>query len=126
MPATQLHQSYMPIVNDKTNPLPCPTFVKLPPTLHEKENPDPTQISLLSFLDYRLDPKLAKSCRLDIPKFCSQVVAEHANNKELFHGRLIKCLKTKFIAKVNDSFRILNIFLYLCYIFINIAWDKHG
>ena len=40
MPATQLPQLYMPIVNDKTNPLPCiPTFIKWPPTLHKKENP---------------------------------------------------------------------------------------
>ena len=40
MPATQLHQLYMPIVNDKTNPLPyIPTFIKWPPTLHKKENP---------------------------------------------------------------------------------------
>ena len=39
MLATQL-QSYLPIVYDKDNPLHCPfTFIKMPPTIHKKENP---------------------------------------------------------------------------------------
>lgn len=54
------------------------------------------------FTDYRLHPSLAKSCRLDIPKFCKDVVnsADHGNNVE-YEGKVVNCLKIQFLKKVD-------------------------
>lgn len=50
--------------------------------------------------DYRLNPGLAKACRLDIPKFCKEVVASlpEASNTE-YEGKVVNCLKIHFIKK---------------------------
>ncbi|XP_053402519.1 Golgi apparatus protein 1-like [Mercenaria mercenaria] len=50
--------------------------------------------------DYRLNPSLAKSCRLDIPKFCRKEISEasHVSNTE-YEGTVINCLKIHFIKK---------------------------
>lgn len=45
--------------------------------------------------DYRFNPLLLKGCHIDISKFCSAVVAEEPQDKEL-EGKVVKCLKTKF------------------------------
>lgn len=45
--------------------------------------------------DYRFNPMLQKGCRVDISKFCSEVIAKEPQDKEL-EGKVVKCLKTKF------------------------------
>ncbi|XP_049951626.1 Golgi apparatus protein 1 [Schistocerca serialis cubense] len=45
--------------------------------------------------DYRFNPLLQKSCRMDISKFCADIVASEKEEKEL-NGKVVKCLKVKF------------------------------
>jgi len=42
---------------------------------------------------------LAKACRLDIPKFCKEEIANAERNEE-YEGKIINCLKVSFIKKV--------------------------
>ncbi|XP_052816118.1 Golgi apparatus protein 1-like [Mya arenaria] len=45
--------------------------------------------------DYRINPSLAKSCKMDIRKFCSDVIKENSNDKEM-EGKVINCLRRKY------------------------------
>jgi hypothetical protein len=53
--------------------------------------------------DYRLNPRLQKSCRQDLPKFCSHLLLpedkdaykEHSE-RDFLEGRVISCLKDSF------------------------------
>lgn len=38
--------------------------------------------------DYKLDPQLIRSCKLDVPKFCKDVL--HGE------GRIVECLKKNY------------------------------
>jgi Golgi apparatus protein 1 len=44
--------------------------------------------------DYRFNPLLQKGCRIDISKFCSEVIAKEPQDKEL-EGKVVKCLKVQ-------------------------------
>lgn len=57
---------------------------------------------LLLFVDYRLNPELQKKCRLDIPKFCKNVLHTQKNDDEL-QGKVVTCLRKRFIEKVGNS-----------------------
>lgn len=57
---------------------------------------------LLFFVDYRLNPELQKKCRLDIPKFCKNVLHTQKNDDEL-QGKVVTCLRKRFIEKVGNS-----------------------
>nr|XP_011440924.2 Golgi apparatus protein 1 isoform X1 [Crassostrea gigas] len=48
--------------------------------------------------DYRLNPELQKKCRLDIPKFCKNVLHTQKNDDEL-QGKVVTCLRKRFIEK---------------------------
>ncbi|XP_052230402.1 Golgi apparatus protein 1-like [Dreissena polymorpha] len=48
--------------------------------------------------DYRMNPKLAKACRRDIPKFCKEDL-QHQKEGEEFEGQIINCLKKQFTKK---------------------------
>ncbi|OWF45073.1 Golgi apparatus protein 1-like [Mizuhopecten yessoensis] len=45
--------------------------------------------------DYRLNPSLKKSCKMDIVKFCNDLVRTEKNDVEL-EGKVINCLKKQF------------------------------
>ncbi|XP_033755348.1 Golgi apparatus protein 1-like [Pecten maximus] len=45
--------------------------------------------------DYRLNPSLKKSCKMDINKFCGELVQTEKNDVEL-EGKVINCLKKQF------------------------------
>jgi len=47
--------------------------------------------------DFRLNPRLQKSCKRDIPKFCKE--AMRSKNEEFYEGHVIACLKEKAIQK---------------------------
>ena len=47
--------------------------------------------------DWRLNPSLLKRCRMDIPKFCSDVAKEQDTEVE---GKVIHCLKQQYVKKV--------------------------
>jgi len=47
--------------------------------------------------DYRLNPSLQKSCSMDIPKFCKEVL--RFKGEDFFEGHVIECLKQKAIQK---------------------------
>ncbi|KAL4235223.1 glycogenin glucosyltransferase glg1 [Mactra antiquata] len=51
--------------------------------------------------DYRLNPSLAKACRLDIPKFCREVLnsLDPSTSNVEFQGKVVNCLKIHFIKK---------------------------
>ena len=49
--------------------------------------------------DYRFNPLLMKGCHVDISKFCSGVVAQEPQDKEL-EGKVIKCLKVRIFLLV--------------------------
>jgi Golgi apparatus protein 1 len=49
--------------------------------------------------DYRFNPLLLKGCHIDISKFCSNVVAEEPQDKEL-EGKVVKCLKVRILLIV--------------------------
>jgi Golgi apparatus protein 1 len=49
--------------------------------------------------DYRFNPLLVKGCHFDISKFCSVVVAEEPQDKEL-EGKVVKCLKVRIFLSV--------------------------
>ena len=59
--------------------------------------------------DWRLNPSLLKRCRMDIPKFCSDVAKEQDTEVE---GKVIHCLKQQYVKKVchldYPSFTVLN------------------
>lgn len=57
---------------------------------------------LLLFVDYRLNPELQKKCRLDIPKFCKNVLHTQKNDDEL-QGKVVTCLRKRFIEKVGNN-----------------------
>lgn len=57
---------------------------------------------LLFFVDYRLNPELQKKCRMDIPKFCKNVLHTQKNDDEL-QGKVVTCLRKRFIEKVGNS-----------------------
>lgn len=57
---------------------------------------------LLLFVDYRLNPELQKKCRMDIPKFCKNVLHTQKNDDEL-QGKVVTCLRKRFIEKVGNS-----------------------
>ena len=50
--------------------------------------------------DYRLNPTLQKSCRMDIPKFCKAELAEQTKDQEM-EGKIINCLKIQFRKHVS-------------------------
>uniref|UniRef100_A0A2C9KMV1 Uncharacterized protein n=1 Tax=Biomphalaria glabrata TaxID=6526 RepID=A0A2C9KMV1_BIOGL len=52
--------------------------------------------------DYRLNPHLQKACRLDIPKYCSQLYDGVSKDKEM-DGVVIDCLKKQYAKKANVS-----------------------
>ncbi|GJQ66994.1 hypothetical protein Trydic_g7986 [Trypoxylus dichotomus] len=45
--------------------------------------------------DYRLNPSLQENCKLDIRKFCGDIISEEKPDKEL-NGKVIKCLRKSF------------------------------
>lgn len=45
--------------------------------------------------DYRFNPQLQSSCKPDIRKFCSDIIANEPQNSEL-QGKVVTCLKSKF------------------------------
>ncbi|KAH9509535.1 glycogenin glucosyltransferase glg1 [Bulinus truncatus] len=51
--------------------------------------------------DYRLNPHLQKACRLDIPKYCSDVYDKADSNEEM-DGKVIDCLKKQYAKKANS------------------------
>ncbi|KAK6983293.1 glycogenin glucosyltransferase glg1 [Biomphalaria glabrata] len=51
--------------------------------------------------DYRLNPHLQKACRLDIPKYCSQLYDGVSKDKEM-DGVVIDCLKKQYAKKANS------------------------
>ena len=51
--------------------------------------------------DYRLNPGLASACKLDIPKFCTAEV-EQGDADHMLEGKVINCLKVKFVARVRS------------------------
>jgi hypothetical protein len=49
--------------------------------------------------DYRFNPMLQKGCRVDISKFCSEVIAKEPQDREL-EGKVVKCLKVRIFQIV--------------------------
>ncbi|GAB1597551.1 Golgi apparatus protein 1-like [Argonauta hians] len=49
--------------------------------------------------DYRLNPQLHHSCKLDINKFCYQIVANSKKDEDL-EGKVINCLKKQFVHQM--------------------------
>lgn len=49
--------------------------------------------------DYRLNQELKKECKLDIPKFCKEIIGSQPNDEE-FEGKVIHCLKKQYDQKV--------------------------
>ncbi|CAE1332042.1 GLG1 [Acanthosepion pharaonis] len=49
--------------------------------------------------DFRLNPQLKKSCQMDIPKFCSEIVHNSKQDEEL-EGKVINCLKKQFVRRM--------------------------
>lgn len=47
--------------------------------------------------DYRFNPLLQEGCRIDISKFCSEVIATEPQDKEL-EGKVVKCLKVQRLS----------------------------
>ena len=52
--------------------------------------------------DYRLNPQLKKSCQMDIPKFCSEIIHNSKQDEDL-EGKVINCLKKQFVRRVSFS-----------------------
>lgn len=50
--------------------------------------------------DFRLNPQLKKSCQMDIPKFCSEILHNSKQDEEL-EGKVINCLKKQFVRRVS-------------------------
>ena len=59
---------------------------------------DSTRVSVS---DYRMNPNLKKSCKLDIPKFCAAVLSTQKNDEHL-EGKVINCLKIKYRQNVRQ------------------------
>lgn len=53
--------------------------------------------------DYRLNPELSRACRLDIPKFCKNVLPTGEEEAHMVEGRVLNCLKIKFVARVSKT-----------------------
>ncbi|KAL3859182.1 hypothetical protein ACJMK2_009412 [Sinanodonta woodiana] len=49
--------------------------------------------------DYRLNPSLQNSCRMDIEKFCKTVIEKNKDD-QLMEGEVIQCLKQRFVKKM--------------------------
>lgn len=52
--------------------------------------------------DYRLQPKLQRACKEDIPKFCARVIYSHKDEQDFMEGEVIQCLRNK-LAKDPDK-----------------------
>ena len=55
----------------------------------------------MNIVDYKLNPLLAKNCKLDITKFCKSQLEHHDNADISFDGVVINCLKVQYSKKVN-------------------------
>ena len=52
--------------------------------------------------DYRLNPRLAKACTNDLPKFCHKFILEKVDSeKDFLEGKVIQCLKDQFVENEN-------------------------
>ncbi|KAK3610023.1 hypothetical protein CHS0354_032371 [Potamilus streckersoni] len=49
--------------------------------------------------DYRLNPSLQSSCKMDIEKFCKSVVDNNKDDQSM-EGEVIQCLKQRFVKKL--------------------------
>lgn len=58
--------------------------------------------------DYRLNPTLRKECRMDITKFCQDIIDRAIPDHDM-SGQVILCLRKHFVKKVSIcllSFRL--------------------
>ena len=60
-----------------------------------------SDIILLSFPDVRLNPRLQKSCELDIKKFCKEEITKYKDNANVFEGKVLMCLRKQFVQDVS-------------------------
>ncbi|KAL3859180.1 hypothetical protein ACJMK2_009410 [Sinanodonta woodiana] len=49
--------------------------------------------------DYRLNPSLQNSCKMDIENFCKTVIEKNKDD-QLMEGEVIQCLKQRFVKKM--------------------------
>ena len=51
--------------------------------------------------DIRLNPKLEKNCKMEMNKFCHDVISDRDNYKgeSLLEGKVIGCLKEVFVKE---------------------------
>ncbi|XP_062582222.1 Golgi apparatus protein 1-like isoform X2 [Saccostrea cucullata] len=78
--------------------LPCLKKNKDNPDFDDKCHQLITKREIAENKDYRLNPDLQKKCRLDIPKFCSDILKTQKNDDEL-QGKIVTCLRKKFAVK---------------------------
>ncbi|CAG5131595.1 unnamed protein product, partial [Candidula unifasciata] len=52
--------------------------------------------------DVELNPRLQKACRLDIPKFCTDVFKDKSPKDARMEGRIIDCLKKNYALKKKE------------------------
>ncbi|XP_061189977.1 Golgi apparatus protein 1-like isoform X2 [Saccostrea echinata] len=78
--------------------LPCLKKNKDRPEFDEKCHQLIVKREIAENKDYRLNPELQKKCRLDIPKFCSDILKAQKNDNEL-QGKIVTCLRKKFAVK---------------------------
>ncbi|XP_038076975.1 Golgi apparatus protein 1-like isoform X2 [Patiria miniata] len=61
-----------------------------------------TKRSIQKKEDFRLNPRMQKACRRDMPKFCNDIL-DKSKTKEYqeksMEGEMLLCLKTKFVVK---------------------------